>query len=430
MRKTLRTAGLLVLCLGAAPVAAQVGPATPPLRVFLDCPSYRCDPDFFRTAFPFADFARSPEDADVQILVTTEATGGGGGEYTVTAIGRHRFTGWADTLTTYTAPDATDDDRRRAIAQRMGLALARYVALSPAAGRFVLTYTAPDSEQAALTQRARDPWDYWAFRIGTSANLDGEKSYHSLNLRGNLNATRITPDLKIEVEGWGSRNRSESVYASDTTADSLDNPVEFTDVTEQRRYGASILVAPSLGAHWSWATYGELSRNSYENQAMELDLLAGVEYDIWPYTEVTRRLLAIRAYTGIKSFRYDEVTLYDETAETRPVAALEAHLSVTEPWGSVGGTLENSIYLHDLSKHRVELSGEMDVRLLRGLSLSLWGEVASIHDQLGLPRSDLDPLDVVARRRELATNYSYYTSVGLNYRFGSAFNNVVNPRFR
>ena len=38
--------------------------------------------------------------------------------------------------------------------------------------------------------------------------------------------------------------------------------------------------------------------------------------------------------------------------------------------------------------------------------------------------------EILLRLRQLATDYSYYTSVGFSYRFGSAFNNVVNPRFR
>jgi hypothetical protein len=33
------------------------------------------------------------------------------------------------------------------------------------------------------------------------------------------------------------------------------------------------------------------------------------------------------------------------------------------------------------------------------------------------------------RRQQLATRYSYFTSFGLTYTFGSIYNNVVNPRF-
>lgn len=402
---------------GQGPVASPAGPL--PLRIFLDCPNYRCDPDYFRAEFAFADFVRSPEDADVQVLVTTVATGGGGGEYTVTVLGRGRFVGRADTLTTYTRADATADDLRKALVQRLGLALARYVALSPLADRFGLRYTAPDSERSAVTQRTRDPWNYWAFRVSLNTFLNGEQSYRSSNLRANLSANRITAALKVEAEAYGNKNSSEF---------EIDDSTSVTN--DQESYGVTLLIAPSLGPHWAWGTYLEASRSSFQNRALDLELLAGVEYDLWPYSEVTRRLLTFRLYGGMKHYRYDEVTLYGETSETRPTAAFETSLRVTQPWGSAGASLEASTFLHDLERHRLELSGEIDVRLVRGLSLTVWGEVASIHDQLFLPAGGATDEEVLLRRRQLATDYSYYTSIGLSYRFGSAFNNVVNPRFR
>lgn len=425
MRSTLRTAGLLVACLWPAFLGAQDSLATPrpgappPIRIFLDCPSYRCDPDFFRTEFPYADFVLSPQDADVQILVTTEATGGGGGEYTITALGHQRFEGRADTLKTYTTADATDDDRRKAIAQRVGLALARYVALSPLADRFALRYTAPDSLRAAVTQRTRDPWDYWAFRVRLNTYLNGEQSYTSSNVYTSLGASRITSGLKVQANAYRSKDKSSF---------EIDDSTTFESTSES--YGVTLLMAPSLGRHWSWAGYAEVSRSTYQNQALDLEFLTGLEYDIWPYEEVTRRLLTIRATTGFKHFKYDEVTLYGETSETRPVASLETSLDVTQPWGSIGASLEASTYLHDLEKHKVELSGNMDVRLMRGLSLSVYGQIASIHDQLFLPAGGATDEEILLRRRQLATDYSYFTSIGLSYNFGSRFNNVVNPRFR
>jgi len=419
MRYSLRGLILAAALLAPAFVAAQDAPAPPPLRVFLDCPSYRCDPDFFRTEFPFADFTRVPEDADVQVLVTEVETGSGGSEYTITALGRGRFVGRADTLKAYTTADATDDEERKAIAQRMGLALARYVALTPAADRFTLRYTAPDSLRASMTQGERDPWNYWAFRIRFNTYLNGEASYNNASLHSSLGATRITEALKVEGEGWISRDRSYYEY---------DDSTSVTTITEN--YGASLLFAPSLGRHWGWATYVEASRNTYRNLELGVELLAGLEYDIWPYEEVTRRLLVIRAVSGVKHARYDEITLYGETEETRPTASLESILDVTQPWGSIGADLELSTYLHDLTKNRAELSLNADVRLVRGLSLSVFGQVASIHDQLGLPAEGASDEDILLRQQQLATNYEYYTSIGLSYVFGSRFNNVVNPRFR
>jgi hypothetical protein len=37
--------------------------------------------------------------------------------------------------------------------------------------------------------------------------------------------------------------------------------------------------------------------------------------------------------------------------------------------------------------------------------------------------------DVLLMRKQLATSYEYYFSIGLSYTFGSIYSNVVNPRF-
>jgi len=46
-----------------------------------------------------------------------------------------------------------------------------------------------------------------------------------------------------------------------------------------------------------------------------------------------------------------------------------------------------------------------------------------------IERGGATPQEVLLRRRQLATSYSYQGFVGLRYTFGSKFANVVNPRF-
>ena len=52
-----------------------------------------------------------------------------------------------------------------------------------------------------------------------------------------------------------------------------------------------------------------------------------------------------------------------------------------------------------------------------------------IHDQLYLRKGSATTTSVLLRQQALKTSYSYYGNVGLNYTFGSIFNNIVNPRF-
>jgi hypothetical protein len=55
--------------------------------------------------------------------------------------------------------------------------------------------------------------------------------------------------------------------------------------------------------------------------------------------------------------------------------------------------------------------------------------VGLIHDQLFLPKAGASEQEVLLRRRQLATSYSYFTFFGISYTFGSKFANIVNPRF-
>ena len=52
-----------------------------------------------------------------------------------------------------------------------------------------------------------------------------------------------------------------------------------------------------------------------------------------------------------------------------------------------------------------------------------------IHDQLSLQKSAVSQEEVILRRRQLEIQYSYWGSVGINYTFGSIYNNIVNSRF-
>ena len=87
-----------------------------------------------------------------------------------------------------------------------------------------------------------------------------------------------------------------------------------------------------------------------------------------------------------------------------------------------------SQYLHDPKKYGLTASGSFSIRLFRGFSLDLFGSYDSVHNQLNIPKGGASEEDVLLRRKALETSYYAYGSVGFSYRFGSIFNNAVNPR--
>ena len=86
-------------------------------------------------------------------------------------------------------------------------------------------------------------------------------------------------------------------------------------------------------------------------------------------------------------------------------------------------------FLDDMGKSRLSFSPNADLRIAKGLSLSLYADYTVLHDQLYLPKGEATREEVLLRQSQLATTYRAYLYMGLSYTFGSVLNNVVNPRF-
>ena len=153
-----------------------------------------------------------------------------------------------------------------------------------------------------------------------------------------------------------------------------------------------------------------------------------MEYNIFPYAESTQRQITFLYKVELAYFDYEELTLFDQMSETRPIQSLEIAAAFERPWGELFTSLEGTNFLDDFDQHRIELNGGFDIRLFRGLSLDVGGSVSRIKDQIFEPREDIPIEEQLLRLRELGTDYRYSIDIGFNYTFGSVYNNVVNPR--
>lgn len=425
---------LALCCAGMRPTAAQqpadTGAAAQDsaLRVFIDCPSMQsgCDADYFRTELTFVNHVRAPEDADVHVLITTQATGAGGTEYTITFIGRRRFAGRADTLQYVAHQSDTDQERRAGVTHAIKLGLVRYAARTPLASALDVTYTAPLARGTEVA--LHDPWHYWVFTLSANGFFQGQQSTNSQQVFGSASANRVTAAWKILLGVNESYNRNSFTYT--VQYDSAGVPIRDTTVISiARSYGADALVVKSLGARWSAGVEVSADRSTFSNEDLVLKGGPAIEYDIFPYDQSTRRLLRVLYRVTGNYYNYSDTTIFDRVRETRAQQALTVALSATEPWGTVFGTLTGTTFLHDFGKNNVELFGGISMRVVRGLSFNISGDVSLVHDQLFLPKQGATPTEVLLQRRALATNYQYFASVGLSYYFGSKINNIVNPRF-
>lgn len=419
------------IALRALPLAAQA-PAdtaaadTSALRVFLDCQGFvpGCDFDHFRTEITFVNYVRDRRDAEVHLLLTGQDTGGGGEEITLTFLGLRRFSGAADTLRYIARRDDTDDETRRGLAQVMRLGLMRFVAKTPLASRIGISYDAPPRAAAQV----HDPWNYWVFRAGLSGNYFAEQSGNALFLSPSLTATRITEEWKTRIALSAPYGENHiRVPVVDSTGAEVGNR---RIVSIRRDYSGSAVVVNSLGPHWSIGGEARASHSTFNNQDLALRLAPGVEYNVFRYAESTRRQFTLRYSVGWLLSDYMDTTVFNKTEERLADQRLIVSLDLKQPWGSTELSLEAGSFLHDPAQHHVSVFGEFEVRVFRGLSLSLFARASRIRDRRFVARAaGATPEEVLLQRRALETSYSYFAFFSVSYSFGSKFENIVNPRF-
>jgi hypothetical protein len=184
-----------------------------------------------------------------------------------------------------------------------------------------------------------------------------------------------------------------------------------------------------VGDHWSAGLQVNAASSVTSNLDLGLRVGPAIEYDLFPYSESTRRQVILRYSIGAKSLQYDSLTIYGEIRETLPDHRLVVAAEATQPWGQVYGSAQFSQYLHDLSKNELDVGVGLGWRIVRGLNLNFDIGYSRIRDQINIRRGDATDEDVFLHLRQLQTGYSYYGSIGVSYTFGSIFQNVVNPRF-
>jgi hypothetical protein len=424
MRKPTGAASVLVLALililglgpGRRATAAQTAPQNidelkkTALRVFLDCDG--CDIDYIKTEITFVNYVRDRLEAQVHILITTQSTGGGGVEYTLTFIGQNEYKGLTDIQKYFSIKSDTEDDVRRGLVKTLKLGLMSFVGRTPIARRIAVDYSRPEGAGAA-----HDRWDSWVFSLSGEGYFSGEQSYRSHMIDGSFSANRVTPGskLKLGLAVDSSRQR----YETET------GPVTGT-MSSQNANG---LFVKSLGEHWSAGAFVEVESSLYSNVKLGVSVAPAVEYNVFPYSQSTRRQLRALYTLSLNPVKYREETIFGKLRETLLKESLSLTLDLREKLGTVSLSVEASNYLHDFAKYRVDTFSIVNVRLYKGLSVYVIGGYSWIHDQLSLLGREPTLEEQLLRLRELPMNSNYFAAVGLQFQFGSIFTNVINPRF-
>lgn len=385
--------------------------------MFLDCD--RCDRSYIRKEISFVDFMRDKEDAGLHLLITGQGTGSDGTEYTLRFLGRGQFEGRADTLKYTASSSDTRDETRKGLLRSIKIGLLPFLSRTEAFDNLSVTYREESDPQASPD---RDRWDHWVFGINGRSFFNGEESRKILFVSLGASADRVTPEMKINATYNYNLNRR-SFTELNSAGD--ENTTVFT--TRSQQFDG--LAVKSLNEHWSAGISAEAQTSSRNNIEAGISGSPALEYNIYPYEEYATHEISFTYLFKTGYFEYVEPTIFNKRSELLLSQELRGHVSFTKPWGEIEGEVTASAYMHDFAKNRVDMNLEFDLRVFRGLSLNISGRYSLINDQLAIPKGDISDHEQLLNLRQQATSYSYHGSIGIEYSFGSIYNNVVNPRF-
>jgi len=368
--------------------------------------------DFIKREIPVINYVRDQKDAHLFIIATTQRTGAGGYEYTYFLAGQHNFSGMADTLKYTSSPEETLEKTREGQISILKMGLMRYIIRTPYSGNVDIIFT--DQAQEEISD---DPWNNWVIRLFMGGELRGEKTSKYSNLWGGFNVGKVTEQWKVELSAdFGN------------TVETFD--LEEGDIISKNRVLISDgLIVKSLGEHWSLGLKAHAGSFTYSNYRLKYYLFPGIEFDIFPYSESTRKQVRILYSAGYVYHSYNDTTIYDKMKEQLWGHRLDIAAEAIQKWGSLNVSLGWKNYFHDWSKNNLAFRGSVNLRIAKGLEFRISSGVSMIHNQLSLVKAGASTEEILLRQKELATQYSYYTNITIFYTFGSIYNNVVNPRF-
>lgn len=383
------------------------------LNVFVNCQLNKCFNDYVRNELTAVNFVRDLAQADLTILITGTGNASGGRNVELIFRGQNHLEGKVDTLTYSQRQDATDDMVRKQMLNTLSVGLVKYMSDRQLADIVKISFNKSNKKSMPKP----DKWRNWIFGLGASGRLNGESNRKNISTDGNFRGGKTTEKSKYSFYTYYNQ-RSNSVK--------VDSTVSTVKVNE---YGFNSLFVKAFSNHWSVGGFVKGFHSDYQNIAFSKSFAPALEFSVFPVQDFTRKQFRWIYQAGIRDFDYLEPTVFDKTEETIPYQQLTSIVGFTENWGNFSAELSGYQYLHTTNLYRLSLELDFNLRITQGLNLRFYGYGSQINNQISLPKTTVDAANVLLGGRQLPTSFSYSTSFGINYTFGSANNSIVNPRF-
>ena len=388
------------------------------LSVYLDCKKRSCDGEFIRRELAMVDFVRDPKDAQVHALITKQRSASGR-RFELLLYGLRSFDGQDFNLQVATPNDASNDQQRRAVLDKLKLGLTPYLLRTSLADSISVNFDAPVTRILADEGDTYDPWNYWVFRSEVGGKMENEDSRKLEETWTSFSANRVTEDWRLGV-GIDYKQKNRQFLLEDGS--------KLDDNTSRNSITAAAI--KSLSPNWSVGLGASGQQSTYRNLDLSQRVAAALEYNIFPYRLSAEKALTLGYFLGATNYSYEQTTVFGLLEETRVDHGVFAELDIAQTWGDASIALRSAQMLDDPSLYRVTVGGNLNYRIARGLSVSVWGESSLVKDQIYLANVDASTSDILLGSAALNTDTETKIGISLRYTFGSIYNNIVNNRLQ
>ena len=380
------------------------------VKVFLSC---RCDDDFIKQNTLVFDYVRDRTLSDIEVFVFEISNAGGGRKYSFEYKGKNAFQNMGNEISTNIPSNLTFVEAREKLLNTYKLGMVYFLQNTSFQNQLEVTFYDDKNKPEELSL---DQWKNWVFEVSGSFNLENEKSIREEEYNLGLEVDRVTEMWRIRSD-FGML-RSVKFFSGN----------EESYNSERKRTFFSGSIVKSLSNHFSTGVFGYYLNDTFRNYRSFFNFSPALEYNLFPYSEVLTREITLAYKIGYNFYEYFEKTIYGFLNQEMFNQSLTLNLRYREKWGSIYSYLVASQFLDQPDQNRLTLNNNINLRIVRGLSLRISGNFQLIRDQINLPQGEASIEDLLLRQRQISTNFQNRISLGLSYTFGSIFNNIVNTR--
>jgi len=383
---------------------------TDKIKVFLSC---NCDDSYIKQNTLLFDYVRDRTLSDIEVFVFDISNASGGRNFTFEYKGKNDFQNKENKISTNITQNLTFNEAREVLLKTYKMGMVHFLQNTVFQNQVDVSF----NDQMDIPQEMSfDQWKNWVFEISGSFNFENEESINEEEYNVGFDIDRVTEMWR--VRSYFRQRRAVKFYSGDEE--------NYTSERNSTYFSGSLV--KSISDHFSTGIFGSYQKDTFRNYESFFNFSPALEYNFIPYNEVLTREITLAYKLGYNFYEYLEETLYGFLHQKMFNQSLTLNLRFREKWGSIYSYMVASQFLDQPDQNRLTLNNNINLRIVRGLSLRISGSFQLIRDQINLPKGEASIEDLLLRQRQISTNYQNRISMGLSYTFGSIFNNIVNTR--